>query len=111
MLMNLVRPKLVQRASARMTQPTLRHFSSEYSTLHLPTAPPNSAEIVGGNLMPPKYSLGNAKFFTIFIASQFGLYGGHYFYLNILMTKNPPNPDRDPNMPRPERHMHAVDDD
>mmetsp|Transcript_51570 Transcript_51570/g.120723 ORF Transcript_51570/g.120723 Transcript_51570/m.120723 type:complete len:112 (+) Transcript_51570:117-452(+) len=111
MLMNLLRPKLVQRASARMTQ-SLRGFStSSYTTLHIPNAPANSSEIIGGKHMPPKYSLGNAKFFTIFIACNIGVYAGHYFYLNILMTKNPPNPDRDPNEPRPEKHMHTVDED
>eukprot|EP00438_Fugacium_kawagutii_P003013 Skav233492 [mRNA] locus=scaffold1310:202311:203625:+ [translate_table: standard] len=79
------------------------------TSLRVPKAPPG--EPFHAQMMLPKYSLTNDKWFFLFFMCNLGAYSGHYFYLHLLMPANPPNPPRDPEQVRPERHMHAVDDD
>eukprot|EP00930_Biecheleria_cincta_P032979 TRINITY_DN2284_c0_g1_i1.p2 TRINITY_DN2284_c0_g1~~TRINITY_DN2284_c0_g1_i1.p2 ORF type:complete len:104 (-),score=9.76 TRINITY_DN2284_c0_g1_i1:164-475(-) len=81
------------------------------TSLPIPKTPAGSEEIFHSQMMLPKYSLSNKKWFFLFLACNAGAYGGHYFYLRFLMPANPPNPPRDPNQVRPEKHMHAVDED
>jgi len=95
------------RASGLLRRAVARSYGT---SLKVPTAPPGSEEIFHGQMMLPKYSLSNQKWFGLFLACNFGAYGGHYFYLNFLMPTNPPNPPRDTKQVRPEKHLHAVDD-
>uniref|UniRef100_A0A7S4R877 Uncharacterized protein n=1 Tax=Alexandrium monilatum TaxID=311494 RepID=A0A7S4R877_9DINO len=86
--------------------------SRTYGTsLPVPTPPPGTEMVFHSRNQQPKYSLSNPKWFSIFFACNIGAYLGHYFYLKALMPANPPNPPRDPDEPRPEKHMHSVDDD
>lgn len=62
-------------------------------------------------MMNPKYSLSNPKWFFLFFVCNLGAYAGHYFYLNFLMSQNPPNPPRNKDEEAPEKHMHAVEED
>eukprot|EP00440_Ansanella_granifera_P030134 gb/GFBE01032739.1/.p1 GENE.gb/GFBE01032739.1/~~gb/GFBE01032739.1/.p1 ORF type:complete len:100 (+),score=21.02 gb/GFBE01032739.1/:1-300(+) len=80
------------------------------TSLKVPAAPAGSEQVFHAQVMLPKYSLSNQKWFGLFFACNFGAYAGHYFYLHFLMPANPPNPPRDANQARPEKHMHAVDD-
>ncbi|CAK9046752.1 unnamed protein product [Durusdinium trenchii] len=82
------------------------------TSLRVPKAPPGTGtDIFHPQVMLPKYSLTNQKWFFLFFICNLGAYSGHYFYLHLLMRANPPNPPRDPDQVRPEKHMHAVDDD
>merc|ERR1712187_356515 len=85
-------------------------FSRHYGTsLPVPTPPPGSELVFHSRNQSPKYSLSNGKCFGIFVAMNAGVYAGHYFYLKLLMPTTPPNPPRDPDEARPEKHMHSVD--
>eukprot|EP00928_Gymnodinium_smaydae_P042673 TRINITY_DN286_c1_g2_i1.p2 TRINITY_DN286_c1_g2~~TRINITY_DN286_c1_g2_i1.p2 ORF type:complete len:109 (+),score=24.78 TRINITY_DN286_c1_g2_i1:135-461(+) len=81
------------------------------TTLPVPKAPAGSEMVFHSKMQTPKYALSNPKWFFIFVACNVGAYAGHYFYLKFLMPTNPPNPPRNPDEERPEKHMHAVDDD
>merc|ERR1711974_32143 len=82
------------------------------TSLPIPTPPPGSNTLVfHSRMMVPKYSLSNPKWFALLFFANLGAYLGHYFYLKFMMASNPPNPPRNPDEPRPERHMHATDDD
>eukprot|EP00931_Biecheleriopsis_adriatica_P033498 TRINITY_DN1943_c0_g1_i2.p1 TRINITY_DN1943_c0_g1~~TRINITY_DN1943_c0_g1_i2.p1 ORF type:complete len:120 (+),score=18.92 TRINITY_DN1943_c0_g1_i2:54-362(+) len=81
------------------------------TSLPVPTAPPGSEQVFHGQMMLPKYSLNNQKWFGLLMACNLGAYAGHYFYLYFLMPTNPPNPPRDANQTRPEKHLHTVDED
>merc|ERR1719433_2311764 len=81
------------------------------TSLPVPTPPPGSETVFHSRNQQPKYSISNPKWFSIFFASNLGAYLGHYFYLKLLMPSNPPNPPRDPDEVRPEKHMHAQEDD
>ena len=61
-------------------------------------------------MQTPKYQLSQPKWFSIFFFMNLGAYMGHYFYLKFLMQRNPPNPPRNPDEGRPEKHMHSVED-
>eukprot|EP00933_Yihiella_yeosuensis_P006101 TRINITY_DN11075_c0_g1_i1.p3 TRINITY_DN11075_c0_g1~~TRINITY_DN11075_c0_g1_i1.p3 ORF type:complete len:103 (+),score=20.97 TRINITY_DN11075_c0_g1_i1:75-383(+) len=80
------------------------------TSLPIPKAPAGSEQVFHAQMMVPKYSLSNAKWFGLLLAANLGAYAGHYFYIILLMPANPPNPPRDTNQQRPERHMHSVDD-
>merc|ERR1712217_634480 len=81
------------------------------TSLPIPNAPAGSEAVFHSRNQTPKYSLSQPKWFSIFFAMNVGVYAGHYFYLRLLMPSNPPNPPRNPDEARPERHMHAADED
>merc|ERR1719251_630886 len=66
------------------------------TTLPVPTPPPGTGVVFHSRMQQPKYSLSNPKWFAVFVAMNFGVYLGHYFYMRFLMRQNPPNPPRDP---------------
>merc|ERR1719253_1247955 len=88
--------------------PALRRMYG--TSLPIPKAPAGSEHVFHTRNFIPKYSLSNPKWFALFFAANIGGYAGHYFYLRFLMTQNPPNPPRDPNEAKPERHMHSADE-
>merc|ERR1712226_355757 len=79
------------------------------TTLPIPTPPPGSQTVFPCTNMPPKYSLAPPTFTFMFIAANLGAYSGHYFFLYFFSKENPPNPPRNPNEERPEKHLHTVD--
>eukprot|EP00747_Dinoflagellata_sp_TGD_P164681 gnl/TRDRNA2_/TRDRNA2_184954_c0_seq1.p3 gnl/TRDRNA2_/TRDRNA2_184954_c0~~gnl/TRDRNA2_/TRDRNA2_184954_c0_seq1.p3 ORF type:complete len:107 (+),score=16.49 gnl/TRDRNA2_/TRDRNA2_184954_c0_seq1:69-389(+) len=80
------------------------------TTLSIPNVPEGTGAVFHSRMTPTKYSLSNPKWFILFFASNLGVYFGHYFYINFLMSKNPPNPPRNPDEERPEKHMHTVEE-
>uniref|UniRef100_A0A7S1S2Y6 Uncharacterized protein n=1 Tax=Alexandrium catenella TaxID=2925 RepID=A0A7S1S2Y6_ALECA len=101
--------------NARSRASLLRGLSAAsraYGTsLPVPTPPQGTGVVFHSRMQPPKYSLSNPKWFSIFFACNLGAYLGHYLYLRLLMPSNPPNPPRNPDEARPEKHMHTVDED
>merc|ERR1740117_756254 len=92
-----------------MARPMARR---QYGTnLAIPKAPAGSEMVFHSRNQMPKYMLSNPKWFSIFFACNIGAYLGHFFYMKLLLTQNPPNPARNPNEWRLEKHMHTVDDD
>eukprot|EP00747_Dinoflagellata_sp_TGD_P168429 gnl/TRDRNA2_/TRDRNA2_194783_c0_seq1.p2 gnl/TRDRNA2_/TRDRNA2_194783_c0~~gnl/TRDRNA2_/TRDRNA2_194783_c0_seq1.p2 ORF type:complete len:105 (+),score=9.22 gnl/TRDRNA2_/TRDRNA2_194783_c0_seq1:73-387(+) len=86
-------------------------LSRAYGTsLPVPNPPEGTGAVFHSRMTPVKYSLSNPKWFILFFASNLGVYLGHYFYLSFLMSRNPPNPPRNPDEERPEKHMHTVDE-
>merc|ERR1712107_96089 len=98
------------RAAARGRTAMLFSRRSIGTSLPVPTPPAETQIVFHSQLMTPKYSLSQPKWFTLFFAANLGAYLGHYFYLKWLMPVNPPNPPRNPDEVRPEKHLHAVDD-
>eukprot|EP00811_Abedinium_folium_P019966 NODE_28936_length_461_cov_7.706587.p2 GENE.NODE_28936_length_461_cov_7.706587~~NODE_28936_length_461_cov_7.706587.p2 ORF type:complete len:105 (+),score=11.54 NODE_28936_length_461_cov_7.706587:87-401(+) len=80
------------------------------TSLPIPQAPPGSETVFHSRMMAPKYSLGNAKWFAVFFACNAGVYAGCFTHHSFLAPVNPPNPPRNPNEARPERHLHTVDE-
>merc|ERR1719272_2391064 len=91
-----------------MARSTLRRAYG--TSLPIPNAPAGSENVFHSRMTPAKYSLSNPKWFTLFFAANLGVYLGHYFYLNFMMSRTPPNPPRNADEERPEKHMHAVED-
>eukprot|EP00927_Polykrikos_kofoidii_P041067 TRINITY_DN349_c0_g2_i1.p2 TRINITY_DN349_c0_g2~~TRINITY_DN349_c0_g2_i1.p2 ORF type:complete len:104 (-),score=10.42 TRINITY_DN349_c0_g2_i1:85-396(-) len=81
------------------------------TSLPVPAPPVGSEMVFHARMQTPKYQLSNPKWFGIFFACNAGAYSGACFYIRFLMSRNPPNPPRNPDEERPEKHMHAVDDD
>ncbi|CAL1169285.1 unnamed protein product [Cladocopium goreaui] len=102
-------PAMLRRCVATRASGAMVRFCG--TSLRVPKAPPGSGDVFHAQMMLPKYSLTNEKWFFLFFMCNLGAYSGHYFYLHFLMPANPPNPPRDPDQVRPEKHMHAVDDD
>merc|ERR1712150_138710 len=100
---------LRSRARATMASALVAGMRTYGTSLPVPTPPPGSETVFTRQQMP-KYSLSNPKWFSIFFAMNLGAYMGHFAYLKFVMTPNPPNPPRDPDHARPEKHMHSVDD-
>mmetsp|Transcript_55272 Transcript_55272/g.124519 ORF Transcript_55272/g.124519 Transcript_55272/m.124519 type:complete len:109 (-) Transcript_55272:93-419(-) len=98
-------------ASLARTSP-LSVLARGYGTsLPIPTPPEGSETVFSNQVQRPKYSLSNPKWFGLFFVCNIGAYMGHYFYIYWLMPSNPPNPPRNPDEVRPEKHMHTVDED
>merc|ERR1711953_1523056 len=97
----------IQRAMAR--RPLISRLYG--TSLPVPTAPAGSETVFHSRMQVPKYTLSNPKWFTLFLSANPGAYLGHYFYLYFIMSKNPPNPPRNPDEERYEKHMHTVDED
>eukprot|EP00811_Abedinium_folium_P011545 NODE_20693_length_786_cov_3.726859.p1 GENE.NODE_20693_length_786_cov_3.726859~~NODE_20693_length_786_cov_3.726859.p1 ORF type:complete len:105 (-),score=10.72 NODE_20693_length_786_cov_3.726859:230-544(-) len=80
------------------------------TSLPIPQAPPGSETVFHSRMMAPKYSLSNSKWFAVFFACNLGAYVGYDVHARYLTPKNPPNPPRNPNEARPEKHLHTVDE-
>merc|ERR1719253_370043 len=96
------------RVQARQLAVPVRAYGT---SLPIPEAPAGTEKIFNSRQQQPKYSLSNPKWFGIFAAMNAGVYAGHWFYMKALHPNNPPNPARNPDEARPEKHMHTVDED
>merc|ERR1712062_815899 len=72
-----------------------------HTSLPVPSAPYDSEKVFHSRNMYPEYSLPQSKWFGLFFMMNLGAYAGHYFYLNVLMGRNPPNPPRNPDEQAP----------
>ncbi|KEP60621.1 UNVERIFIED_CONTAM: hypothetical protein HHA_200310 [Hammondia hammondi] len=77
----------------------------------LPTAPAGTGAVFHSRLMPVKYALNGPKWMAVVGSAFVGVFSGHFFYKSFILSKNPPNPPRDPNEKPPSRHPHAPPED
>lgn len=101
---------LRHRTQSAVAQPLAAGMRSYGTSLPVPKPPPGSETVFSSRMQIPKYSISNPKWFSLFFAMNAGVYLGHFFYLKFVMSANPPNPPRNPDEVRPEKHMHTVED-